>query len=110
MTISEKAKIGGEIFLAIPTLMLLSLGIGELGAGGLGGVQHFIQLIPIILIGLFAWNNPKFMGQMTVEISLVLAFLYIFFFPDFPTEIKVINSLIFFVPPLFAGALFLHSR
>lgn len=107
---SNHYKTIAEILLLIPAALLLVLGIGELVGGDTSGVQHFLQLIPLLVFAFLSWNYPKIGGVTLATVATILAILYFLFFSGFPPLVRAINDAILFLPPVVAGMLFFISQ
>ncbi|MDQ5951861.1 MAG: hypothetical protein QG639_1142 [Patescibacteria group bacterium] len=102
-------KIAAESILAIPMILLIILGSGEMVGGDISGAQHFIELIPFIFLAIISWLYPKLGGIILTACSALLAALYITLFGSFPMIYRIINDVILFLPPFVAGILFLTA-
>lgn len=74
---------------------------------GLSGLQHLIEVLPLLLLAAAAWRWPQAAGYALVGIGLVLATVYPFLFSSFPVATILTVEAVLFVPPIIAGGLFL---
>jgi hypothetical protein len=105
----RQCKIAGELFLTIPGLLLIVLTIGELSGGMRIGLQHLVQLIPLVAVAVICWFYTRTGGILLTFFASFLAVFYIFSFKDFPFLAKLIITFILFGFPILAGILFLHA-
>lgn len=102
-----KLKIAGLLFLCFPLLIIIILGIGEMTGGMLSGIQHFVQAVPLVVLGYFAWKKPSIGGKTLIVISSILTILYLIYPPGgFSISFRFINALILFGPIILSGVLF----
>lgn len=105
----KQYKIWGEIFLLIPEAVLIVLGIGEISGGIISGLQHFVQLLPLLALAIYAWYRPKTGGYILLGIAFLFFILYIFFF-QFPLIARIINSMLLFGLPVIGGIFFIKAN
>ena len=103
---SKQYKIIGEVLIGIPALLLIALGIGELSGGIISGLQHFVQLIPLIALAVTCWFYPKIGGVALVVISLVLYIVYFISASNFSLIARLLNGFLLFGLPFFSGISF----
>lgn len=101
----KRYKIIGEILLIVPIGLLVLLGLGELTGGIISGLQHFLQLLPLLLLAIGCWFYPKAGGTLLISLSTVLAILYFFTFP-LPLLGKLTTIALLFALPILAGCMF----
>jgi hypothetical protein len=106
--IRTRLKCAAVVCLAIPLVIIVMLGIGEIASGTLSGLQHLGQLAPIVALGWLGWTRPWLGGLVLVGLALLLAGLYIGFGGSPPFAL-IINAALLFAPPLLAGVLFLAA-
>ncbi|MDA0365842.1 MAG: hypothetical protein O3B31_14195 [Chloroflexi bacterium] len=85
--------------------------VGEAGGGDLSGLQHVVQLAPLVLIVAAAWRFPTVGGGLLVVLSLVLIVGYPVWALDreiSPLGIVLVEALLL-LPPLASGLLFLAA-
>lgn len=101
-TTVTRVKIAGVALLLVPIGLLLLFAIGE----GPEGVQHLVQLAPLLALALLAWYRPRLGGALIAAGGLGLALAYPFVFhAPLGTTLGVIA--LFFGPAILAGVLFL---
>jgi hypothetical protein len=104
---SKQFKIAGLVLLAIPTLFLAAMAVGEVFMGGdLSGLQHVLQLAPLVVVTWLAWRHPLWGGVALITLAVVFTALYFIFIHGFPVATVLLTVMILFVPPLLAGVLF----
>lgn len=106
---NKKYKITATVFLIIPFLVLLVLGIGENIAQISGSLIHVIEAAPLVIFGLIAWKKPYIGGIIFLILGIVLAVIYPFMFNEVSVAALVLAELLLFLPPVIAGSLFLAS-
>lgn len=99
-------KIIAEAILLFPVGLLLLLGLGEMLGGDKSAIQHFIELVPFVVLASISWYYPKIGGAILAIIAAILAILYFLFFTHFTLPMRIINDAILFLPPIIAGILF----
>jgi hypothetical protein len=95
-------KLAGLALLLVPIGLLLLFAAGE----GLEGVQHLVQLAPLLALAVLAWYRPRLGGALLAGIGLALAAAYPFFF-HFPLGATLVTIALFFAPAVLVGGLFL---
>lgn len=95
--------------------VLMLFVVGEAGGGDLSGLQHVVQLAPLVLIVAAAWRFPTVGGGLLVVLSLVLSLVLIVGYPVWaldreisPPGIVLVEALLL-LPPLASGLLFLAA-
>jgi hypothetical protein len=106
-TTSKRLKPVGIVLLALPILILAVFAIGEVAGGDISGLQHIIQLVPLLLLAWLAWRWPVWGGIVLTATSLIVVTLVILFLPGLATGPFTLFRAILFLPPLVAGVLFI---
>jgi hypothetical protein len=105
-----RLKILGLALLLLPTVLLLIMGMGEMIGGDFSGIQHFVQLLPLVLLAIISWKYPKIGGIILLSLSTVLALVYAVMTHKSATLWAVIiNDSVLFLPTLLAGILLMLS-
>ena len=107
---SKKYKILGEIFLAIPIIFFLIFAVGEVGENIASGLSHFIQMVPVVVFAILAWNYPKKTGYILSTLAVILTVLYFLPTGKSINLENILIPLILFVPPFIAGVFFIKSE
>lgn len=105
----KKYKILAEALLVIPIGLLLFLGFGEIFGGDIYGVQHFVQLLPLLVLAVFAWFHPQKMGMFIFLIGIIAFVAYLIMSGQFSLWVRIINGFLLFGTPILSGALFVKS-
>lgn len=95
-------KLAGLVLLLVPIGVLLLFTFGE----GREGLQHLVQLAPLLAVAVLAWYRPRLGGTLLIVIGLALAVAFPFLV-DFALGTTLGVIAIFFAPAILAGALFL---
>jgi hypothetical protein len=103
---STQLKVAGMVFLAIPILILAAFAVGEMASGDINGIQHVVQLAPLVLLGWLAWKRPLWGGMALIALALILTGLYFIFIPRFPLATVILTMASLFATPFVAGILF----
>lgn len=100
----------GEVFLSPLLLLLLSFTLGEILSGDLSGLQHILQLLPLLVIGVYSWFFPRRGGFIILLGSIILFCVYIVGFTQFPLSARLFNAAMIFSSPLIASYFFIKTR
>ncbi len=89
-------------------LLLLFL-LGEVLGGDISGLQHVVQLAPLVALLALGWRYPNLAGALLLAIGLALAGAY--FLESRGGSVaaaeRALVAAIFLLPPILAGVLFL---
>ena len=102
-------KIVAEVLLIIPLGFLILLGLGEIFGGDIWGAQHFVQLLPLFILSIFAWYHPRKGGIVIFTMGTIAFCFYLFMFSHFSLWIRVLNGFLLFGIPILSGVLFIKS-
>jgi hypothetical protein len=105
----DRLRVIGLATLLVPIGLLLLLGIGEMAGGIISGLQHFVQVVPLILLAIVAWKRPRIGGRVVIGIGALLAVLYPLVMHGFAPWVLLVNDLIVFGPAIVAGIFFLAA-
>lgn len=103
----RRLKVAASLLLAIPTGILLLFLVGEVAGGELSGVQHLLQLSPLLALAALAWRHPQAGGAALIAVGTGLGVAYPLLFSDSSMRVILGVELLLFAPPVLAGALFL---
>jgi hypothetical protein len=98
---STELKLSGLALLLVPIGLLFLFTVGE----GRDGLQHLVQLAPLVALIVLAWYRSRLGGLLLAGIGLALAVVYPFY-AHFPLGTTIATIAIFFGPAIVAGALF----
>src|SRR3989338_3935022 len=77
---------------------------------GAGGVWHYLQAASIAGLIIVGWWRPQVAGWALISLSLLFSLIY---FVEIYGQLQIVPSLvvalIFFLPILFAGGLFVYG-
>ena len=103
-------KVAGVGLLLIPVGLLLLLGIGEMAGGDVSGIQHLVEVAPLVCLGILAWKRPRIGGVILVGLAALLAVLYpLAMGGHFPVWTLLTNDAILFGPAIVAGLFLLAA-
>jgi hypothetical protein len=102
-------KIFGECLLLIPGTLLILFGIGEINGGDISGIQHFMELAPLLILAIICWRYPRTGGFILAVLGTILSALYFVFFQSFPLSLRLLNTFLLFGIPVLAGLAFIVS-
>ena len=100
----------GEILLSIPAIFFLIFAVGEAGGNITSGLSHFIQMVPVVVLPILAWNYPKKTGYILSTLAVILTVLYFLPTGKSINLENILVPLILFVPPFIAGVFFVKSE
>jgi len=103
---STQLKIAGMVFLAIPILILAGFAVGEMAGGDITGIQHVVQLTPLVLLGWLAWKRPLWGGTALIGLAVIFTGLYFLVIHGFPLPTVILTVAFLFAAPFLAGILF----
>ncbi len=107
------SKLAASALLGAPIAILLLLGLGEMAGGDVTGVQHLVEVVPLLLLLIAAWRWPRVAGIALVCIGsivlLVWAVLAVTASERASPTVWAIVGLGLFFPPLLAGSLLLRG-
>ncbi len=104
---STRLKLAGIGLLAIPIVILALFTVGEVLGGDLSGLQHAVQMSPLLLLAWFSWQRPRLGGIALIGLALLFAVVYLVISRDFPPGTRLTAGILLFAMPLVAGILFL---
>jgi hypothetical protein len=111
---STQLKIAATVFLAIPILILAAFAVGEMAGGDITGIQHVVQLAPLVLLGWLAWKRPLWGGTALIALAVIFTGLYFLVIHGFPLPTVILTVAFLFATPFVAGILFVvaarHER
>jgi hypothetical protein len=99
---SKKWKIAAVVVALIPTVFFLMFAIGE----GTGGLMHYLQALPIVILVLFGWYVPRIAGWMFVVLGGIATIMYAFSSGENLSVAVLVESLVF-IPFVVSGIFFL---
>lgn len=104
-------KILALFLLFIPIGFLTIFWVGESMGHTPGAIIHAIQLVPIFILLLLAWERPLVGGMLLTAISILLGILYPFStIQRLPVITIVYVESILFLPIFLSGICFLFSN
>ncbi len=98
----------GMAILLLPIGFLSLFLFGEVFAGDLSGISHFIQILPVLVLAFVAWKKPFIGGLVMVMASIVMGMLYALD-AKFQVATVLLVELFLFLPPFIAGILLILS-
>lgn len=104
---SRLLKLAGTGLLAVPIVILALFTVGEVLGGDLSGLQHAVQMAPLLLLAWFSWQRPRLGGIALIGLALLFAVVYFVLSRDFPPGTRLTAGILLFAMPLVAGILFL---
>ena len=75
--------------------------------GDLSGLQHVVQMAPLLLLAWFSWQRPRLGGIALIGLSLLFTVTYLVISRDFSLSVRLTAGILIFAMPLVAGILFL---
>lgn len=109
---SARWKLAGLVVAAPAVGVLLLFAVGEMGGGDLSGVQHLVQLTPLLAVLAAAWRWPRAGGRLLIALASLLAAVYAVFAltrSDLSLAVVVVAELLFFAPAILAGLFFIRA-
>src|SRR3989344_3146643 len=107
MTLKRQLMIQGSVAALIPIIFFLLLALGNEGSE----VHNYLRALPIVGLVVLAWLRPQIGGWALIALGFVFAILYAV---NVRTEFQLLPSLaillVFFVPIVGAGYLFLRAH
>ena len=102
---AHRWKIAASAIAAVPTLLFLYFGIGA----GSALIWHFLQAAAIIALVVLASRKPFLGGWALISLALLFALTYsIEIYNTFQLVPSLFVALLFFVPIIVSGGLFIY--
>lgn len=98
----RRLKLAALVCLALPIVVLAAFAVGEVAAGTISGLQHVVQLLPLVALAWLGWKRPLWGGIALIGLTLVLAGLFISM-DTVPPSAMLFASFLIFAPALLAG-------
>jgi hypothetical protein len=97
----------GLILALLPVALLVLLMGGEIAGGDISGIQHLVQIAPVIVFVLIAWRWPAIGGLLLTLCGIALLVLYFVLPPQgLPLAALILTAALLFAPAIMAGILF----
>lgn len=96
--------------LLIPSAILALFGFGEVFGGNISGLQHFLQLLPLVILAVVSWKHPNIGGKFLIALGILVFMIYPFtMLGRFPWWAILVNDFIIFLPAIVSGFFILLS-
>ncbi|MFN8533315.1 MAG: hypothetical protein U0556_07190 [Dehalococcoidia bacterium] len=99
-------KVTGLVLALIPAGLLLLLGLAETTGGIVSGVQHFVQVAPLVALAVLAWLRPRLGGLLLLAAAVLVGIVYALITRGAPSAIQWLVGGVLIGMPALAGLLF----
>lgn len=95
------------MFALIPFSFFLLFALGEMSEGDVSGLQHVVEVVLVVALMYLALKKPFLGGFIMFFSGFIFSMLYVAFTRHLPPQTMIMAITLFFLPLIFAGALFI---
>lgn len=95
------------LFALIPFSFFLLFAVGEMSGGDISGLQHIMEVVLVVTLMYLALKKPFLGGVIMFFSGFIFSMLYVAFTRHLPAQTMIMVITLFFLPLIFAGALFI---
>lgn len=106
-----RLQFAATIVAGLSAAVLVLFLVGETVGGDLSGLQHLVQLAPLVALIALGWRAPRLAGWLLIVIGALIAGAYLWMAEGTnagAVERALVGGL-FLLPPVIGGALFVAA-